>query len=370
MTEEVSAQNKILTESRRQPQLPYLFFEKYIPSLDGLRAFSIILVLISHVTLNLHNPAIEHLNFGGFGVDIFFVISGFLITFLTLKEREKSGSISVRNFYIRRFLRIIPVAYLFIFVLLILNYIFKLHLASGTFLRPLVFCENFVDRPDYTLTGHYWTLSTEEQFYLLFPLLIYRSTNFFLKFLLFLFVFTPLITYIFFHFAPSLLMIQYLISFGYRVFGPGMLCIAVGCLTAILFFKFPNKVAYKFKNPTIVQLFLLLLAWTFNFYRLPVAINTIMSSLCTACLLISVINNRNNIVFKILNIKAVRYIGTLSYSIYIWQQIFCYHQPWANTSIPGKSIPINLVLLLITAMLSYHLYEKQFLKLKKSFHKK
>ena len=95
---------------------PVAISKSHLPSLDGLRGISILLVVISH-TFGDKKPFYN----GGFGVSIFFVISGFLITLLLLQEKYTTGSVSLKNFYIRRFLRIFPVAYLYLVVLLVLN---------------------------------------------------------------------------------------------------------------------------------------------------------------------------------------------------------------------------------------------------------
>src|SRR4051812_24906788 len=100
---------------------------KYIKGYDGLRAISIIMVLITHLgwldsisadaTVNVR---IQMLFSGGTGVTIFFVLSGFLITRILLQEKLSTGSISFKNFYIRRFLRLLPPLILFFSVMLVL----------------------------------------------------------------------------------------------------------------------------------------------------------------------------------------------------------------------------------------------------------
>ena len=81
----------------------------YIPGLDGLRAIAVLLVLIAHV-------GGSHIIPGGFGVTVFFFISGFLITRLLLAESDKKGGIGLKAFYIRRFLRLLPALYLMLVV--------------------------------------------------------------------------------------------------------------------------------------------------------------------------------------------------------------------------------------------------------------
>jgi peptidoglycan/LPS O-acetylase OafA/YrhL len=85
--------------------------EKYYPSLNGLRGVSIIIVLMAHLHLSRNSIYLRCFN-GALGVDIFFVLSGFLITSICLKEYKLTGNLSLKNFYVRRILRIIPVAYL------------------------------------------------------------------------------------------------------------------------------------------------------------------------------------------------------------------------------------------------------------------
>jgi len=140
-------------------ELPPVLMQKYIPSLDGLRAFSVILVIVSHSVLNRPSSFICRLSLGGFGVTIFFIISGFLITTLLIKEKMAKGRISLKDFYIRRAFRILPVVYLYLAVLLILNKVFVLNLPPGSFLRPAFFVENFGDHSTFGITGHFWSLS-------------------------------------------------------------------------------------------------------------------------------------------------------------------------------------------------------------------
>src|SRR5271165_4954607 len=94
-----------------------------ILSLDGLRAISIFMVIVCHISIGTQYEKL-FLPIGSMGVEIFFVISGFLITTLLLRERERSGSINLKKFYIRRAYRILPLLFLFIVTLAILNFVF------------------------------------------------------------------------------------------------------------------------------------------------------------------------------------------------------------------------------------------------------
>src|ERR1035437_4011289 len=99
---------------------------KYIRGFDGLRAFSIVFVLITHLGFWI-NHGIDNFEYslvfkGSSGVYIFFALSGFLITSILLREKEKNGHINFKNFFIRRFLRLLPTLLIFYMVLFLLFY--------------------------------------------------------------------------------------------------------------------------------------------------------------------------------------------------------------------------------------------------------
>jgi peptidoglycan/LPS O-acetylase OafA/YrhL len=346
--------------------VPELLQTSYIPSLDGLRAISIILVIISHITK--YFPTIDFFGFdlGGFGVSIFFVISGFLITTLLLKEKVKHGEISLKNFYIRRVIRILPVAYLFLLCVVILNYAFSMNLPAITFVKPMLFVENYGDHTKFTPTGHFWSLSVEEHFYLIFPFILSKSLKNYLITTFVLILITPISILLFFHYKSHIFLINWIIEVFKVELGHGIVAIMVGSLLAIFLFKFPRIKLPEFKYPDVWLLAILLLSFLFHNYQLPF-IGVIISPIFTSLLVLSVIYYRKCLIFNFLNLKPIIYIGTLSYSLYIWQQIFVYDQPWGHSFRYGHSLILNIVLLVITAMISYHLYEKPILKLKERF---
>lgn len=145
----------------------------HIPSLDGIRALSFLLVFVSHCGL-------EDLVPGGLGVTTFFFLSGYLITTLMRMEYERKGHISLKHFWLRRSLRILPPFYL------VLAFAYALPALSGTFsaantqalLAQALHVTNFyiinqgyTGFPEHTGTGVYWSLAIEEHYYLVFPFL-------------------------------------------------------------------------------------------------------------------------------------------------------------------------------------------------------
>src|ERR1700753_2781860 len=137
-----------------------------IPSLDGLRTISVVLVMLGHLygTRGYPQDAITRQagRFAHFGVEVFFVISGLLITTLLLKEREQTGRIDLVNFYLRRTFRIFPAAFFYITVVAIVA-----HPGYLRYAYTYTMCYASQARP--WLLGHLWSLSVEEQFYLLWP---------------------------------------------------------------------------------------------------------------------------------------------------------------------------------------------------------
>src|SRR5262245_853543 len=146
--------------------------EERIPSLDGLRAISIGLVLIAHLAGTRNFPLSaatgNFWGFGEFGVRVFFVISGFLITGLLMQELARDGSIHLGRFYVRRTLRIFPPYYTLLLALGVASFSGLLTLAPHDLAHGATYTSNYyLDRSWFL--GHTWSLSVEEQFYLLWP---------------------------------------------------------------------------------------------------------------------------------------------------------------------------------------------------------
>ncbi|WP_345953935.1 acyltransferase [Mucilaginibacter sp. PAMB04168] len=343
--------------------LPSILNQRYIPSLDGLRAISIILVILSH----LPYPVFEKYSIGLYGVNVFFIISGFLITTLLLKEKAVHGKVSLQRFYIRRFLRILPVAYLFILVLIFLNRAFNMHLAAADFLRPFFFVENFGDHSSFTPAGHYWSLSVEEQFYLMFPFILNRSLKLYIITGLIVIGMTPAIVYVYFHWHPASVWLSAPLYVVYHLLGHGISTILIGSLLSVAVAKYPQYFTFKFKFIEATQIALIVLSWIF--FRVKLLLPISLTAVCIALVLVTTIADNNSRINRLLNLKGIKYIGTLSFSLYIWQQIFTKQQPWGNAFPFSNSVALNLVFLTIIALCSYHLYEQRFLKLKSRFNR-
>lgn len=156
----------------------------YRPEIDGLRAIAVLSVIIYHTHLNLFGYRV--LSGGYLGVDVFFVISGYLITSIIYKELIKDNTLSLINFYQRRIRRILPALIFMIFGSLILSWFLLLPIEIVNFSKSVIsilfFVSNFFFYSSQTEYGaiealnipllHTWSLSIEEQFYLFFPIII------------------------------------------------------------------------------------------------------------------------------------------------------------------------------------------------------
>jgi peptidoglycan/LPS O-acetylase OafA/YrhL len=151
----------------------------HLPGLNGLRAIAAIAVVISHLRLNLREfglPQQTGLLLAQYGVTAFFALCGFLISFLLLKERQATGRIDVRRFYIRRILRIWPLYYLYLAIASLVLAVVAPQALPGSLPLYFVLLPNvpFIRGDSLPLIDHYWSLGVEEQFYAFWPLLLAR----------------------------------------------------------------------------------------------------------------------------------------------------------------------------------------------------
>jgi peptidoglycan/LPS O-acetylase OafA/YrhL len=338
-----------------------------LPSLNGFRGISIILVILSH--FYFQSPSVWLRIFSGYyGVTIFFVISGYLITTLLLKEKFKSGKISLSRFYIRRALRIIPVSYLFILVLILLNYVFQLKTPIYDYLSALLYLKNtpFLHNND-PFTAHFWTLSIEEQFYIIFPWILSLSLKAYTYLITLFIILLPMGAYAdFYHLGPFK---EPLVHIGFSLIGQTS-PILIGSLTAILIFQNP-LVFKKIFNPSSFFNILILIFSAYLLsdtqHYLPSVLKPTLCSILVMYVLLNHMQKSEHWFYKLLNSSWMNYIGILSYSLYIWQQIFTFHLPWKSFLGLPNTPWVNLILLILVSYISYNYYEKFFLSFKNKF---
>jgi peptidoglycan/LPS O-acetylase OafA/YrhL len=331
-----------------------------IPSLDGLRALSIGMVLIGHSGLlhRSHFPILYSIGNGDLGVSIFFVISGFLITGLLLREETKTGKISLRHFYLRRACRILPPFYLFVLVIIVLWKVGALSLSWRGVGSATAFISDYVWRHDWFL-GHTWSLSIEEQFYLLWPATLVvlgrRLASYLAACIILL---SPIIRVSTYYLLPSLRF-----DMGHMLHNRAD-ALMWGCLLALLYDSSVfNRVAGRVLQPkwlVMAGLFLFTATpWlTERFrgaYSLPFGYS--LEAFCISMLLLHVVRNHTDRCGRFLNSSLMVHIGLISYSLYLWQQLFI-SEVW------GKFIPLNLALAFLAAELSWIIVERPALRLR------
>lgn len=347
----------------------------YYPALDGLRGLAILMVLFHHFGSSHYLLPYGVLVDSNAGVHIFFIISGFLITTLLLKEKVKHGDINLRKFYIRRALRILPVAYLFLLVLIVLNFAFKLHISGLSFASPALFFSNFPINGSYYI-AHFWSLAVEVQFYITFPVLLVYSLNKYFITVLTIVIVVPLLAILGYHHWPFLgnnTVGIFITKLSMYAFWKGPVMILIGSVFSVVLFK--RIIVAEGARANYFLSFLLLLAAliirapTFIYYSKY--LSEYLSAIMIACAILLSINTEN-LLSRILGSAFLIRVGILSYSLYIWQQLFVgpnAWQPWLHWFIGCPVWGLMLFKLLFVFMIaaaSYY-YERRFLRVKDRF---
>lgn len=349
-----------------------------IKSIDGLRAVAILIVIVSHlfVSSNVDIRFKETINLfidGNIGVRLFFVISGFLITYLLLLEKAKNGSINFANFYIRRFLRISPVFYSYLFVLVVFRYFGLVNPSSSNLLVSLLYVENFHLVQPMWLTTHSWSLAVEEQFYFIWPAILKfgRIQKFGWKQLILVFVVGIIMRSM--HYKYTELSRFFLAPFLMHAD-----ILFLGCYVGYQYFHHREKVELFFRSFNkiwlVVGIFILWFFTRMEFHPIYDIIFIPISAIFVGCIcsfyLLYFIINTEGTFGKMLNSGLLTFIGKISYSLYVWQQLFLGSAPLLSNRIRWIAFfPQNIFLTFIAAITSFYVIEKPFLKIKeKIFH--
>jgi peptidoglycan/LPS O-acetylase OafA/YrhL len=344
-----------------------------IPSLDGLRAISIGLVLLAHTNVRgklLSLAATTHLmflrpllmiDFGDLGVSLFFVISGFLITNLLLNSARKDGRIGFKRFYLRRFFRIFPPYYFYLGAVGFLWVIGRVPQRTGSFLSALTYTSNYypywISQPSAQgwLVGHTWSLSLEEQFYLFWPLCLqFAGKRRAAKLCFALILLSPISRIITIHLQPAFAFDSQIT----RMFHTRLDSIMMGCLLALLasrqesllrLKRYAHSHSLALASLVCLTISLCLSVWSTHFFWLG---GLTIQALLLAWLLFYSVNNAQTWIGGILNNRVIAHIGVISYSLYLWQEMFL-----GSTHLFHSKV-LSLLMIFLMAEFSYWVVER------------
>ncbi|MEP7254550.1 MAG: acyltransferase [Ferruginibacter sp.] len=351
----------------------------YFPGLNGLRAIAAIAVVMTHITLKLDEFGLDPFIFGmhkdgtpkgvylgSYGVTIFFVLSGFLITYLLTEEKAQTG-ISVKKFYFRRILRIWPLYYLYLAVSIITILVFNLGLNRESLFFYIFYAANIpsILVTSLPLLGHYWSLGVEEQFYLFWPWVIKKIHNPVLPILTAIITLIVVKALLHFYYPDSLLeSVIHITRFH---------CMMIGALGAI-FYRQNNKLFLKIIDNKITQIAgwgVILLVAINRFHFISVIDNEVIS-VVSLFLIIGQINIKNRIIN--LEKNLFDYLGKISYGIYVIHPllIFLFSKLFFQLNVQPfyKYFIVFFVIIattILTAHLSFTYFEKYFMNFKKRF---
>jgi len=357
----------------------------HLSGLNGLRAIAALAVVISHITLALDSFGLVATIFGSdingnpkglllasYGVSIFFALSGFLITFLLLKEKEVSKGLNIEHFYIRRLLRIWPLYYLYFGICIVIYYIYEIdynHQAVPFYIFLAANIPIIIGKTLPLLT-HYWSIGVEEQFYLFWPW-IAKVRNSKLMRISILLVFALI----------TLKIIFWIINYKYNYSIPLVALsvtrfqtMIIGCVGAILYYNQSSFIKYFIDKRTQFFCWIILLLTAINKFHISSLIDNEIIAIITVLIIFAQIM-RTNYIFNLDN-KILDFIGKISYGIYIIHPliIFLAQKKFGKFQ---ESTLLNYLFLysliigftILVSYISYNFFEKRFIILKRKFAK-
>ena len=356
---------------------------KYLPSIDSLRALAVLAVIIYHVDVN-------YLPGGFLGVDLFFVLSGYLISSLIIKEYRKTGSLNLYNFYIRRARRLLPAVYFMITVGLVIMVLFNEVLLRKSHLDAIfgyIYSSNWwyiFHKLDYfdsfgaqSPFKHLWSLAIEEQFYMIFPLLFllvnrkkkskdgtYKLNKNFLYVVLGL-ILASLIAHILLFDINNISRIYF--GTDTRAFS-----LLVGVVGAILYpmERLHAKVTpqqnmlYSVVSLVSIAILITVMIYTSEYNTLLYRGGFLLVAILGLIVIISS-GKQHTLMSRLLSFKPVVFIGKISYSLYLWHfPVLVLTTPVSEIGNPNIFFVIlRIVLTFAVAIVSYVFVETPIRKL-------
>ncbi len=342
--------------------------ETQLAGLDGLRAIAAFMVVFYHFGI----PFVS----GGAGVLMFFVLSGFLITWLLLRENEETGTVSLSKFYMRRSLRIFPAFYCYAAVVFALVYLRgHARIVWPQALSALFYVTNYyqaINGDPNTGFSHTWSLAIEEQFYLLWPLTFLllrgnykRMARCLAGAILAIWIYRAILIFVF----------DVHEGYIYEAFDTRADHLLMGCLLAVVLRagmlpRFWNWISVRsWAAVAVAALFGIssVAEWVYG-HSYRDRISFIVSPVLIAIWITQLIALRGAALWRWTNWEWIRYLGRISYSVYLYQQLLVeapkrllLHQPVALQLVAAIALVVGV------ASVSHFFIERPFLKLKARF---
>ncbi len=338
----------------------------YRPEIDGLRAIAVGAVIFYHAQITILGQ--QPFKGGFIGVDIFFVISGYLITSIIFKELVSTGSFSFKNFYERRIRRILPALLVVILSSLPFAWMYLLPSSFIDFSKSILYSLGFSSNYYFHFSGqeygaesgllkpflHTWSLAVEEQFYILFPVILLIIFKYFRKYLIHILVLG---------FIASLGLADWSSknypSISFYFLHTRMWELLAGSILAYFEIKRGHRSKNKILNSILPSIGLFLIIFTIVFFKLHFPHPSLHSlpAIVGVCLIIW-FSDSNEVVTRLLSTKIFVGIGLISYSLYLWHYpIFAFVRINEITE-DGLSINFLLVIITILSIITYYFIER------------
>ena len=326
----------------------------HIPTLDGWRALAIFMVLIQHATISAGHSIPLLSKLGPHGVQIFFVLSGYLITTRFLED-----DCSLHRFYVKRVFRILPLVCLYLAVLWLLRA--KLPLVRGELLSSLFFARNYTisailgHNAAGWFTTHFWSLALEEQFYLLWP---------------------PILAFAGMRAGRRIAMYGVVAVFLWRVLctfiGPSIYSptqawylrpefhfdsLLLGCVLALTW----PAVRSRFKRRRLLASISFLL-WIALVVMTPSFPST-LEALAVAGMITATVLHPTGLTGRLLETHPLRFVGRISYGLYVWQQLFLVPEATGHPLGRLQTWPLSILVVFVIGATSYYAFERPLLRI-------
>ncbi|WP_287045553.1 acyltransferase [Acidobacterium sp.] len=375
----------VIEELRTAPGALHYETRTHIGALDGIRGLAVLMVFADHygnLDAYSHSTMVmlaEHLKSTGWmGVDLFFVLSGFLITNILWRTRQQTHR--ARNFYMKRILRLFPVYYGVWIFLLLYSAITATGWEPRVFLEYLFYAGNYA-APTHLRIGpfmidHFWSLAVEEQFYLIWPLVLWniRRMDTALRLLAAMFGLSALIKLVCLFVDPKIHAYYYLPTH--------MEPLAAGAFVALAYMKWPDACQRAARAGLVLTVPALVIA--FNYFHgladtslrvLTVALPLV--AIAGVSLLLRSLDSRAFLA-KLMNLRVLRFYGKISYGLYVYHYLLQIplkqvlyvpiHHVLKSHLLAGVAyFALALAVCTLIATLSLQFYEKPFLRMKRRF---